>query len=86
MKLLRGLNNILDNGDIEQIKGKNSREGMCDEFLDILQRRGPLAFDSFVEALQREKTQAYLASHLTQEGKHQRALIFFFVITLRITK
>ena len=69
-KILRHLDNILDNRDIEKIKGKANRAEMCDEFLDILPRRGPEAFDSFVEALKQEKTQAYLAGHLIQEGKH----------------
>lgn len=84
LKILSHLNEILDNRDIAKIRGKDNRAEMCDEFLDILPRRGPEAFDSFVEALKREKTQAYLADHLIQEGKHQRA--DFFVITLRITK
>ena len=78
-KLLPSLVNILDEEDVERIKGEEGRLARCDELLGMLQRRGQNAFDAFVKALE-STNQAYLALDLTkQSGKNLFIwLIFLF--------
>lgn len=79
IKLLPHLGNILNEEDVERIKGVEKRQLRCDQLLGMLQRRGPDAFDAFVKALESTK-QAYLALDLTkQSGKNLFIwLIFLF--------
>lgn len=83
-KLVFCLGDVLDQEDVEEIRGKERREDRCDMFLDTLQRSGPKAFDALIKAL--EKTsQAHLALELTnQSGKKLFCwLICLSVIVLR---
>ena len=67
MKLLSHLAIVLDNDDVEKIKNQKNRVDQCDMLLEMLPRRGPNAFDRFVQALQKEQTQDYLAPFLTKQ-------------------
>lgn len=77
-KLLPSLVNVLDEEDVEQIKGEEGRSARCDKLIDMLQRRGQEAFDTLVKALE-STNQAYLALDLTkQSGKN----LFIWLIFL----
>lgn len=66
---------VLDYEDKEAIKNLKNRADQSDFLLDVLHRRGPKAFDCFVKALQKEKTQDYLAHLLKkQTGNNSSSL------------
>lgn len=74
-KLLPHLGEVLDYEDNEAIKKEKNRADQSDLLLDVLPRRGPKAFDCFVKALQKEKTQDYLAHLLKkQTGNNSSSL------------
>ena len=65
-RLLPYLANVLDQADEEVIKEVATRRDANDMLLEILLRRGPKAFESFVKALQ--EVQPHLASPLVQQS------------------
>lgn len=83
-KLLSCLGDVLDQEDVEEIRGKEKREDRCDMLLDTLQRSGPKAFGALIKALE-NTSQAHLAFELTnQSGKNLFCwLICLSVIVLR---
>ena len=72
---------VLDQTDREEIHAETSRFGKCCLLLDKLPRKGPNAFESFLQAL-RLSGQGFLADKLSgkliislQNGKRSRSLI-----------
>lgn len=65
-KLLPYLVEVLSPEDEEEVKSETTRQKMVDKLLDILPKKGPKAFDVFVEALQNK--QPFLASTLRPES------------------
>ena len=64
-RLLPHLTTILSEEDIEEIKQlpEDARLRKADKLLKVLPRRGPDAFDAFIDAL-RKVNQSFLADHL----------------------
>lgn len=64
-RLLPHLTTILSEEDIEEIKQlpEDARSRKADKLLDMLPRRGPHAFDAFIDAL-RKVNQSFLVDHL----------------------
>ena len=73
---------VFDQTDREEIHAETSRFGKCCLLLDKLPRKGPSAFESFLQAL-RLSGQGFLADKLSgkliiislQNGKRSRSLI-----------
>ena len=67
--ILPNLVEILDDTDEGEIKAQSTREKKCDKLLEILRRKGPNAFEAFVEAL--KKKVSHLASDLIAAGNKE---------------
>ena len=66
LKLLNDLGDCLDEDDREEIKALTGRKSQAEELLDMIPRKGPKAFQSFVAALYRR--QKHLAEPLIEES------------------
>ena len=64
-KLLPYMGNVFDQRDEEEIKAQKTRTDEVEKMLEILTKKGPNAFDEFVEALSR--TKSHLVLTLIQE-------------------
>ena len=64
--ILPDLGSVLTPKDDAKIKAQSTRQGRCEQLLEILPRKGPNAFKVFVEALKREVP--HLADALTEAG------------------
>jgi len=58
--ILPDLGSVLTEKDDAEIKAQSTRQGRCEQLLEIIPRKGPYAFKVFVEALKKEA--AHLAS------------------------
>ena len=73
-KLLPLLHEVLDTTDVQNIKALAVQEDKSKALLDMLQRRGPDAFEVFVKALQ--TVQPFLAKFLIeQSGEIEKHLL-----------
>ena len=69
--VLSELTTVLDQNEEEQISVQPTRKEKCDKLFEILPRKGPKAFEVFVEAL--KKQSPHLASHLIEAGKEEKS-------------
>ena len=67
--ILSDLGSVLTEKDDAEIKAQSSRQGRCEQLLEILPRKGPNAFKVFVEALKKEAP--HLASDLIEAGNKE---------------
>ena len=67
--ILPDLVSVLTVKDDTEIKAQSTRQGRCEQLLEILPRKGPNAFKAFVEALKEEAP--YLASDLIDAGNNR---------------
>ena len=68
-EILPKLVTVLIETDKEDIKTQSARQERCDKLLEILLRRGPTAFEVFVEAL--KQTVPHLAVDLIEAGNKE---------------
>ena len=67
--ILPDLGSVLTAKDDAEIKAQSTRQGRCEQLLDIIPRKGPNAFKVFVEALKEEAP--HLASDLIDAGNNR---------------
>ena len=67
--ILPKLITVLSETDKEDIKAQSTIQERCDKLLEILLRRGPTAFEVFVEAL--KQTVPHLAVDLIEAGNKE---------------
>ena len=66
---LSKLTTVLDENEEEEIKAQSTRKERCDKLFEILPRKGPNAFKSFVEAL--KKLAPHLGSCVIEAGNKE---------------
>ena len=67
--ILSDLGSVLTAKDDAEIKAQSTRQGRCEQLLEIIPRKGPNAFKVFVEALKKEAP--HLASDLIDAGNNR---------------
>ena len=67
--ILSKLATVLTKRDQENVRAQSTRQGRCHELFDILPRKGPHAFNVFVEALKEEAP--HLALVLIEAGSKE---------------
>ena len=67
--ILPDLGSVLTEKDDAEIKAQSTRQGRCEQLLEIIPRKGPNAFKVFVEALKKEAP--HLASDLIGAGNNR---------------
>ena len=68
--ILPDLGRVLNEKDEAEIKAQSTRQERCVTLLQILPRKGPLAFAAFVAALKKEAY--HLAVELIEEGNKEK--------------
>ena len=58
---------ILSENDVDLIKAERTRKARAEFFLDTLPRKGPKAFDAFIESLKLENSTKHLAELLVAD-------------------
>ena len=69
--ILSELTTVLDQNEEDQIKAQSTRIERCDKLFEILPRKGPKAFEVFVEAL--KNPWPHLASYLIEAGNEEKS-------------
>ncbi len=59
---------ILSENDVELLKAESTRKKRAEMFLDLIPRKGPKAFDAFIESLRQENGTKHLAEALLADS------------------